>query len=137
MREASPTEMASLFIPSAAGARLTPHCAKPLGGIRLAMSTLFLVFRDPGPSWVPGAPSRQQPLWDAHALFMDSLFEARRVVLGGPYADYSRVLVIVEARDAEEASALFRGDPWEKAGILVPSQVIEWTVFLDSRRAAR
>jgi uncharacterized protein YciI len=68
---------------------------------------------------------------------MDGLFEAGRVVLGGPYADYSRVLVIVEARDAGEASALFRDDPWEKAGILVPSQVIEWTVFLDSRRAAR
>jgi uncharacterized protein YciI len=103
----------------------------------MAMSTLFLIFRDPGPSWVPGAPSRQQPLWDEHAFFMDGLFEAGRVVLGGPYADYSRVLVIVEARDAEEASALFRGDPWEKAGILVSSQVIEWTVFLDSRRAPR
>ena len=65
---------------------------------------------------------------------MDELFEEGRVVLGGPYADYSRALVIVEARDAEEASALFRGDPWETAGILVPSEVVEWTVFLDSRR---
>jgi hypothetical protein len=40
----------------------------------------------------------------------------------------------VEARDTEEASALFRDDPWEQAGILVPSDVVEWTVFLDSRR---
>ena len=103
----------------------------------MAMSTPFLVFRDPGPSWVRGVHTRQQPLWDEHAVFMDGLFEAGRVVLAGPYADYSRALIIVEARDAEEASALFRGDPWEKAGILVPGQVIEWTVFLDSRRAAR
>jgi uncharacterized protein YciI len=100
----------------------------------MAMSTLFLVFRDPGPSWVPGVPSRQQPLWNEHAAFMDGLFEEGRIVLGGPYADYSRVLIIVDARDAEEASALFRGDPWEEAGILVPSEVVEWTVFLDSRR---
>jgi uncharacterized protein YciI len=98
------------------------------------MSTLFLVFRDPGPSWVPGVPSRQQPLWDKHAVFMDGLFEEGRIVLGGPYADSSRVLIIVEARDAEEAAALFRDDPWEEAGILVPSNVVEWTVFLDSRR---
>jgi uncharacterized protein len=98
------------------------------------MSTLFLVFRDPGPSWVPGVPTRRQPLWDEHAVFMDALFEQGRVVLGGPYADYSRALVIVQARDVEEASALFRDDPWEKAGILVPSEVVEWTVFLDSRR---
>ena len=102
----------------------------------MAMSTLFLTFRDPGPSWVPGMPSRQQPLWDEHAAFMDRLFEQGRVVLGGPYADYSRVLIIVEAPDAEEASALFRDDPWATAGILVPSEVIEWTVFLDSRRSA-
>lgn len=98
------------------------------------MSTLFLVFRDPGPSWVPGVPTRQQPLWNEHAVFMDGLFGEGRVVLGGPYADYSRALVIVEARDAEEASALFHGDPWTKAGILVPGEVVEWTVFLDSRR---
>jgi uncharacterized protein YciI len=97
------------------------------------MSTLFLVFRDPGPSWMPGVPTRQQPLWDRHAIFMDGLFEAGRVILAGPYADCSRALVIVQARDAEEASDLFRDDPWAKAGILVPGQVVEWTLFLDSR----
>jgi uncharacterized protein YciI len=100
----------------------------------MAMRTLFLVFRDPGPAWVTGVPTRQQPLWDEHAAFMDGLFEAGRVVLAGPYADCSRALVIVEARDVEEAAALFRGDPWEKAGILAPGQVVEWTIFLDSRR---
>jgi uncharacterized protein YciI len=97
------------------------------------MSKLFLVFRDPGPSWLAGVPTRHQPLWDAHAVYMDRLFEEGRIVLAGPYADYSRALIIVEARDAEEASALFRYDPWEEAGILVPSDVVEWTVFLDSR----
>ena len=98
------------------------------------MSTLFLVFRDPGPSWVPGVPTREQPLWDEHAVFMDGLFEAGRIVLGGPYADLSRVLLIVNARDAEEAAALFRDDPWTETGILVLHEVVEWTVFLDSRR---
>ena len=98
------------------------------------MSTLFLVFRDPGPSWVPKVPTRQQPLWNEHAIFMDGLFEQGRIVLAGPYADTSRVLIILEARDAEEALALLSGDPWQKAGILVPAEVIEWTVFLDSRQ---
>jgi uncharacterized protein YciI len=102
----------------------------------MAMSTLFLIFREPGPAWVPGVATRQQPLWDEHAAFMDSLFGAGRIVLAGPYADLSRVLIIVEARDTLEARALLRDDPWEEAGILVPSEVVEWTVFLDSRRAA-
>jgi uncharacterized protein YciI len=101
---------------------------------RMAMNTLFLVFREPGLSWVPGVATRQQPLWDEHAAFMDGLFEEGRIVLAGPYADLSRVLIVVEARDGQEATALFRDDPWEEAGILVPSDVVEWTVFLDSRR---
>lgn len=65
---------------------------------------------------------------------MDRLFEAGRIVMGGPYSDYSRVLIIVEAETAVEASALFDGDPWVSAGILSVSEVIEWTVFLDARR---
>lgn len=99
-------------------------------------STLFLVFRDPGPSWVPGLPSRQQPLWDQHATFMDRLFEEGRIILGGPFADSSRVLLVVEARDAKEASELFRDDPWVGHGILIHSEIIEWSVFLDSRSRA-
>jgi uncharacterized protein YciI len=100
-------------------------------------TTLFLVFRNPGPAWVPGLPSRQQPLWDEHAAFMDRVFERGKIILGGPYADTSRVLVIVQARDREEAAELFRDDPWAGPGILVESEIIEWSVFLDSRQGPR
>jgi len=68
---------------------------------------------------------------------MDTLFEQGRIVLGGPYADNSRVLLVVQARDAAEASDLFRDDPWADPGILVESEIIEWSVFLDSRRDRR
>ena len=96
-------------------------------------NTLFLVFRNPGPAWVPGLSSREQPLWDEHALFMDRLFDEGRIVLGGPFADYSRVLLVVQARDRNEASELFRDDPWTSRSILVESEIIEWSIFLDSR----
>ena len=97
------------------------------------MTTLFLVFRGPGPAWAPGTPTREQPLWDEHAVFMDRLFDEGRVVLGGPYADFSRNLVIVKGRDVHEVADLFRKDPWTEAGILGGAEVIEWTIFLDSR----
>jgi len=96
-------------------------------------TTLFLVFRDPGSSWVEGRHTRRQPLWDEHAAFMDRLFEEGRVVLGGPYTDCSRALVIVEARDRDEAVALFDDDPWTTAKILGVGEVVEWTIYLDSR----
>jgi hypothetical protein len=44
-------------------------------------------------------------------------------------------LLVVKAADAEEASALFRDDPWTKSGILIHSDVIEWVIFLDSRHS--
>lgn len=99
------------------------------------MTTLFLVFRGPGPAWAPGRPTREQPLWDEHAVFMDRLFDGGRIVLGGPYADSSRNLVVVKGRDVDEVADLFRKDPWTEAGIVGDAEVIEWTIFLDSRRA--
>jgi uncharacterized protein YciI len=101
----------------------------------MANNRLFLAFREPGPAWVPGVPTRQQPLWDEHAAFMDDLFARGHVVLAGPFADFSRALVIMDASDAGEVSTLFHDDPWEKAGILVSGQIIEWVVFLDSRKS--
>lgn len=100
-------------------------------------TTLFLVFRDHGPVWVPGCPVRRQPKWDEHARFMDCLFEQGRIVLGGPYADESRSLLVVTARDAVEARDLFQDDPWTTDGILGVAEVIEWRIFLDSRQNAR
>jgi hypothetical protein len=42
----------------------------------------------------------------------------------------------MEARDAAEAVNLLRKDPWARRGILVHSEVIKWSVFLDSRQKA-
>jgi uncharacterized protein YciI len=83
---------------------------------------------------MPGVPTRQQPMWDDHAAFKNDLFDRGHVVLAGPYADFSRALVIVDADDAEQASALLGGDPWDKAGILVSGRIVGWVVYLDSRK---
>jgi uncharacterized protein len=64
---------------------------------------------------------------------MDRLFQQGLIVLGGPYADYSRALLVVQAHGMAEASELFRDDPWARHGILVESEIIEWSIFLDSR----
>jgi len=68
---------------------------------------------------------------------MDRLFEQGRIILGGPYADNSRVLLVVKAHDRQEASELLRDDPWASRGILVESEIIEWCIFLDSRQNSK
>ena len=101
----------------------------------MANNRLFLAFREPGPVWAAGVPTRQQPLWYEHAAFMDDLFAKGHIVLAGPYAEGPGALVILTARDAGEVSALLSGDPWETAGILLTDRIVEWVVYLDSRKS--
>jgi uncharacterized protein len=91
------------------------------------------VFLCPGSQWNPDLPVRQQAHWDEHASFMDALFEAGTVILGGPFADGSGSMVVLAAESAEAARAIFREDPWSRQDVLVAGEVKEWTIFLDSR----
>ena len=88
----------------------------------------------PGPNWAAGKGSREQPYWTEHADFMDALFNNGTVIMGGPYADYSNILVIVEAADENAVRDLFRRDPFIEQGILHLANVHEWLIFLDPRK---
>jgi uncharacterized protein YciI len=88
----------------------------------------------PGPNWVAGKTSREQPYWTEHAAFMDALFEEGTVIMGGPYADYSNILVIVEASNENAVRDLFSRDPFIVQGILHLADVHEWLIFLDARK---
>ncbi len=65
---------------------------------------------------------------------MDRKFAEGRIVLAGPYGDRGEALVIVEAESLREAEAFFDGDPWVDAELLFGARVVEWTIFLDSRK---
>lgn len=97
------------------------------------MKKTFATFFSPGPVWIAGKTSREQPYWTEHAAFMDQLFENGIIVLGGPYADYTSLLVIVEALDEEAVYALFEHDPFVIYEIVHISSVHEWLIFLDVR----
>ena len=97
------------------------------------MNKTFAAFFSPGPAWSSGKTSREQPYWIEHAAFMDQLFDEGIVILGGPYADYTGLLVIVEALDKEAVYALFEPDPFVIHEIVHLSSVHEWLIFLDAR----
>jgi hypothetical protein len=95
------------------------------------------VFRRPGSQWNPDKPVREQAYWDDHARFMDALFEAGTVLLGGPFADGSGTMVILAAESVEAAQAIFQDDPWVQQDVLIASEAKEWTIFLDARDKAQ
>ena len=77
------------------------------------MKNTFVILWAHGPAWVEGKTVREQPYWAEHAAFMDQLFENGMVVLGGPFADGTGSLVVVEAENEQEVAAVFARDPKE------------------------
>lgn len=100
------------------------------------MKNTFMILWAPGPAWVPGKTVREQPYWAEHATFMDRLFEHGMVALGGPFADGSGSLVIVEAENEQEVADVFASDPFVVQGIFALSSRKQWLLFLDARRKA-
>ena len=97
------------------------------------MKNTFMILWAPGPAWVSGKTVRQQPFWAEHATFMDRLFENGMVVLGGPFADASGSLVIVEAENEQEVADLVASDPFVVHDIFALSSLKQWQLFLDAR----
>jgi uncharacterized protein YciI len=98
------------------------------------MKNTFMILWAPGPAWVPGKTVREQPYWAEHATFMDRLFENGMVVLGGPFADATGSLLIVEAENEHEVADVFAHDPFVVHDIFVLSLLKQWLLFLDARR---
>ena len=100
------------------------------------MTKMFAVFSRRCSQWNPAKAVREQAYWDDHARFMDALFDAGAVILGGPFADASGSMVIMVAESAEALRATLRQDPWAQRDILVAGDIKEWTIFLDARAKA-
>jgi uncharacterized protein YciI len=98
------------------------------------MTTYYAAFLRPGTLWNPDKSAREQPFWDEHARFMDSLFEQGTIVLGGLFADGTGSLVVVAADNAVQVYEIYRSDPWTKRDVLVVADVKEWIIFLDARK---
>ena len=83
-----------------------------------------------GPTWTSGPPEAQ-PAWDEHAGFIDDLIARGTFVMGGPFADYSGSLTLLEGVDEEEARELVSRDPFVANGVFVLDDVRAWNVYVD------
>jgi uncharacterized protein YciI len=86
-----------------------------------------------GPTWQSGSVT-EQPGWDEHAAFVDALIERGIFVMGGPFADGSGTLVILEQVDEAGAVTVLAGDPFLANGVFVLEDVRAWDVFVDELR---
>ena len=99
------------------------------------MADYYLVERAKGPAWDHSRARREQPGWDEHAAFMDTLAEEGFVVLGGPMGegDGENVLLVVDAADKEAVRSRLAQDPWPE-DVLFTESIRPWSVLLRAPR---
>ena len=87
-----------------------------------------------GPTWTSGPPE-DQPGWDDHAAFVDDLVARGTMLMGGPLADYSGSLSILENVGEDEAREFVARDPFVVNGVFVLEDVRAWNVYVDELTA--
>jgi len=83
-----------------------------------------------GPTWKSGSV-REQPDWDAHAVYVNDLIDRGIFVMGGPFADDSGSQSLWEGVDLEEAHRIVRKDPFMKNAVFELEEIREWNIFVD------
>src|SRR5262245_56323546 len=102
------------------------------------MKNTFVTLSSPGPNRDPSKGTREQPLWDEHAAFIDRLVDEDFILMGGPLVDAAEMplgaLLIVKAENENEVREKLENDPWMKHGVLKLESVKRWQVFIDVRK---
>ncbi len=98
------------------------------------MKNTFVVISSAGPNRDRSKGTREQPLWDGHAAFIDQLVAEGFILMGGPFVDEGGSMLIVNADDENEVLEKLKNDPWMKHGVLKLESVKRWQVFIDIRK---
>ena len=98
------------------------------------MKNTFVVISSAGPKRDPSKSTRQQPLWDEHAAFIDQLVAEGFILMGGPLVDEGGAMLIVNANDENEVREKLNDDPWYEHGILKLQSVKRWETFIDAKK---
>ena len=98
------------------------------------MKNIFVVISSAGRSRDDSKSTREQPLRDEHAAFIDQLVAESFIFMGGPFPDEGGSMLIVNADDENEVREKLKSDPWMEHGILKLESVKRWQIFVDERK---
>jgi uncharacterized protein YciI len=98
------------------------------------MKNTFVVISSAGANRDRSMSTREQPLWNEHAAFIDQLVAEGFILMGGPLVDEGGAMLIVNADDESAVREKLKDDPWYMHGILKLESVKRWQVFIDGRK---
>ena len=98
------------------------------------MKSTFVVISSAGPNRDGSMSTREQPLWNEHAAFIDQLVAEGFILMGGPLVDEGGAMLIVNADHENAVREKLKDDPWYTHGILKLESVKRWQVFIDAQK---
>jgi uncharacterized protein YciI len=98
------------------------------------MKSTFVAISSAGPNRDLSKGTREQPLWDEHAAFIDQMVADGFILMGGPLVDEGGSLLILDVEDENEVREKLKNDPWSKHRILKLESVKRWQIFIDERK---
>src|SRR4029453_10064484 len=98
------------------------------------MKNAFVAISSAGPNRDLSKGTREQPLWDEHAAFIDQLVSDGLILMGGPLVDEGGSLLIFNADDENEVREKLKNDPWSEHGILRLESEKRWEIFINQRK---
>jgi uncharacterized protein len=97
------------------------------------MKNTFVVISSAGSNRDHSKSTREQPLWDQHAAFIDQLVTEGFVLMGGPFIEEGGSMLVVSADNATEVQKKLKNDPWMKHHVLKLESIKHWQIFIDVR----
>ena len=95
----------------------------------------FLIIYSPGPAWLAGKPTPEQPL-QAHGKHILEMYRAGKLRFAGPFEDDSGGAVVIEVEDRQAAQSFADDDPAVIDRILTydirPWRLLPWDHYANA-----
>ena len=95
---------------------------------------MFVVIYTAGPAWQTGKVGTEQPFFREHVKYMQQVFAARQLLMGGPFLDYQSGLGILDVANEEQAREIVAHDPMVLAQVFEP-HLHSWYAFFNQYQA--
>jgi len=81
---------------------------------------MFVVIYTPGPAWQPVKKVEELPFFREHVRYMQQVFAAGQLLMGGAFLDNQGGLGILEVASVAQARDIVAHDPFVQARVVEP-----------------
>jgi len=95
---------------------------------------MFVVIYTPGPAWQTVKTVEELPFFREHYKYMQQVFAARQLLMGGPFLDNQGALGILDVASVAQAQDIVAKDPFVQERV-VEAHLHDWPAYFNQYQA--